>query len=719
MAAQVVKHLQAGVARLYGWSPDEAEEGSAGGGQLVLLAAEQRRPLPAAGTDPAGAVAAAAAADLPGTAHRVSPDGGPASPSAPHVASLLQQAVHSKSAAVYSCPSNASPRIPTANGNGNGAATTNGSHGPGPPGAASSPPDCAAEHAASGATAFAALPLTGGERLLGVLWVAWAPPPGGKAAAPPASLLLPSASLLRQVSGCVSMCLAGAVDPDYAAWLAGSLRRLAAAATLQALVGELCEAVAQHLRRRFLVDAVASAAVVPEPSRSTVGFMLDHRPAPGGPAGVARWAAAASRQASMTCPPGASAAYAASVAAAANGGGGGGGGGGGLAGGAPASGLSLRRSDSFTNSIVGAPSPGSRQQRPGGPGVGPSGTPNTRFTPSQSRRTATLAEQAALRAAGGGGGGAAGGGGGGAAGSPASGPGGAASGHGVVPSLRAKGFQLSHTLLQRMVSAAEGRGPDGVFGGLAVADCARHVQDVHQPSRDVCMLMAGGVRGADMTADASDSNMFASERSTGRIAVQSLVLLGVDCGPVLQSPHASGGAGGGGGGGGGGADGGGGGGAVGGGAVLALYVAFPTRLPPMLVQSAHGSARQLLGVEPLIPADDPDADGDVDVSATHDEADVMLSSDPRVDEEEGEGGGEAADGEGSSGRRRRRSAADSFAGFTGPGGGGDPQPAPPAAVLTVTEADGTSSMRQHMGLLVESLMSTLRTAQMEDPTGEK
>lgn len=47
---------------------------------------------------------------------------------------------------------------------------------------------------------------------------------------------------------------------------------------------------------------------------------------------------------------------------------------------------------------------------------------------------------------------------------------------GALPSLRAKGFQMSHTLLQRMVAAPEGRGQDGVYSGLAVGDCGRHVQ---------------------------------------------------------------------------------------------------------------------------------------------------------------------------------------------------------------------------------------------------
>ncbi|GLC52836.1 hypothetical protein PLESTB_000673900 [Pleodorina starrii] len=598
IAALVLRHLHARAVRLYGWSTDDTEEGASG--HLVLLAVDWKRgggPPGVAGGPNGGSnkppLPPVELPDLPGQRIAI-PAKSMAAASPPAAAaactSLLQQAVHSKTPAVFS-----GPQRPA------GAAT-----------GAALPPDCAGDAACLGASAFAALPLTNGDRLLGVLWLSAA-----SAAATPGSPYdgLPPPPVLRQVASCVAMCLLGGIDPEYLAWLTGSLRRLAAAATLQALVGELCDATAQHVRRRFLVDAVAHAAVVPEP-RSTVAFMLDHRPQPGGPGGVARWAAAAAaRQASMsyTGPP------------QLMGGPGGGGPGGAPRGPAIVSGASIRRSDSFT-SQMGPPGPGSRP-----PGVQQRSSAHAPMRPYASNSKRSLMEQAAARSAAA----AAAATGGGFATSAASAntagsatsmgpnpdvsrlgtasvacvsgmggrmtPGGhackaaaaaAAVASGVVPSLRAKGFQLSHTLLQRMIAAAEGRGPDGVYSGLAVADCGRHVQDVHQPSRDVCMLMAGGVRGADMTADASDSNIFASERSTGRIAMQSLVLIGVDVGQVGQqhggqADAASSGAGGGGGGGGGGAA---------AGAVLALYLAFPTRLPPLLVSSAHTSCRQMLSV---------------------------------------------------------------------------------------------------------------------------
>ncbi|GIL63273.1 hypothetical protein Vafri_17375 [Volvox africanus] len=602
VAALVLRHLHAKVVRLYGWSTDDVDEGTAG--HLVLLAVDWKRFVAA------GATAAAAGAkygpsqpapqelpDIPGQRIAVPMKPPIICSSSPGTiqAPLLQQAVHNKNPAVFITPPRTAPTPNTM------------------------PPDCASDHAALGASSFAALPLTCGDRLLGILWIGAASGVKAEPAAPHDGL--PPLHVLRQVAGSVSMCLNGGVDPEYLAWLTGSLRRLAAAATLQAFIGELCDATAQHVRRRFLVDAVAHAAVVPEP-RSTVAFMLDHRPQPGGPGGVARWAAA-SRQASVTFP--------SAAGAVANGVGPGGSG---APRGALVSGQSIRRSDSFTSQLGGVrPQPARTSS-------------HVPMRPYASTSKRSLVEQAAARSAAAAAAAATasaasaasanananaissaasmgissevvravpvtGGGGritpGGNQASDAAVAAAVVAAAGAVPSLRAKGFQLSHTLLQRMVAAAEGRGQDGVYVGLVVPDCGRHVQDVHQPSRDVCMLMAGGVRGADMTADASDSNMFASERSTGRIAMQSLVLVGVDVGHVgRQQQHqnaesnasgvatasgASGGAAGGGGGGGGG-----GGASATPGAVLALYLAFPTRLPPLLVASAHTSCRQLLSL---------------------------------------------------------------------------------------------------------------------------
>ncbi|GIL80638.1 hypothetical protein Vretifemale_9974, partial [Volvox reticuliferus] len=149
------------------------------------------------------------------------------------------------------------------------------------------------------------------------------------------------------------------------------------------------------------------------------------------------------------------------------------------------------------------------------------------------------------------------------------------------------------------------------------------------------------------------------------------------------------------------------------------------------------------------------AEEEEDASPTHEEADVMLSSDPRIDDadEDANDPNDPNNNNNNSTTARRTTAArstppSSTAGATAVAARRTgsttaynssaavreeedddifpsdlpeyPTIAPrvpptPAAVLTVSEADGTSSMRQHMGLLVESLMSTLRsTAQIDD-----
>ncbi|PNH04942.1 hypothetical protein TSOC_008829, partial [Tetrabaena socialis] len=845
---QTVRHLRATVVRLYGWTPDESD-GNLGGGLVLLTTDLQSRPVQAMdSTAPAPGssrpTSASESLDLPGRRVTVA-SMSTASVEATAVASsaarqpavsLLQQAVLTKAPAVYHYRQGLSGE------------------------AAGVPTDCAADHATLGATSFAALPLHSGDRLMGVLWIAVAP-------ASPAAVAVPrplhfSPALLRQVSNAVSLCLAGTVEPDYVTWLAGALRR--------ALVGELCDAAAQHLRRRFLLEAVVHAALVPllpdGGGAAQVGYMLDHRPSPGGPGSLlaARWgsgaALAALKQAGLTSSIGVS-----RVAATAST--------------PPLSGHSPHRTDSGIN----AP-----QQSASNPSTKPSRTAAASVTRAASNQQQAMEPGAARgetpREAGG------------------SAKTVAAVATGALPSLRAKGFQMSHTLLQRMVATgvAEGaRGLDGVYAGLTVADCGRHVQDVHQPSRDVCILMAGGVRGADMmTTDASDSNAYASERSTGRICMQSLALVGVDLGSATgmgaagacaaggsasgtavasagardgATPSGSGSS----------------------GAVLALYLTFPFRLPPLLMASSHASIRHLLSVmlarllrrkvaselaaeyatlcagvpgsyavvpsasggqnpimrephgreatlllegsigtmggasawradpagsaprlepsigtagssqlvpllalmapgsgrlaapaalngsvgllaaftdagvaaapraaadrnpgspgkaaaasqtvavsvnghstqrmaslrlqDPLLGADGAGSLGaspEADLTGTR-EADLMLSSDPLVDgsfldpdgEDAGveEGGGtNASKNGGKKGAGRERGPADP----SDPGGRGRSMAPAPAAVLTVSEADGTDSMRNHMGLLVESIMATLRnTAQMNE-----
>ena len=163
--------------------------------------------------------------------------------------------------------------------------------------------------AAGGAVTYAVVPLSYGRVTVGALWVAlpdgWAgAAPGtgacgdgaangggggglasgafaGSADAGPgagagagAECLLRSATALQQLSVSASMALAaGADDPTYLCWLAGCLQRLAGSGTLAELLGVLCGAMAQHVQRRFLLDAAAQAALVPSPGAS-VGFML-------------------------------------------------------------------------------------------------------------------------------------------------------------------------------------------------------------------------------------------------------------------------------------------------------------------------------------------------------------------------------------------------------------------------------------------------------------
>ncbi|PNH12444.1 ABC transporter B family member 28 [Tetrabaena socialis] len=102
-------------------------------------------------------------------------------------------------------------------------------------------------------------------------------------AAPPpqptgdARFLLSDTQELQQLGLLLAAWLLGP-DPDGPQWLSGRLSRLQGCASLQDLVGELCGAVAEHVRRCFLVEAGVSAALVPAQD-AAVGLML--RPEPG------------------------------------------------------------------------------------------------------------------------------------------------------------------------------------------------------------------------------------------------------------------------------------------------------------------------------------------------------------------------------------------------------------------------------------------------------
>ena len=170
----------------------------------------------------------------------------------------------------------------------------------------------------------------------------------------------------------------------------------------------------------------------------------------------------------------------------------------------------------------------------------------------------------------------------------------------VAPALNARPFDTSHTLFLEMVTAAAaagagagavesggsgggavGRGVTpsgggGVLLGALVPDCARWVQDVRRPSRDVYMFMAaGGAAGISAAAAAA-----------GPIAMQSLALIGLAAGvsgggtsgTVSAGSAAGVGAGGGG----------------GGGPVLGLYLAFGSQLPPRLLEAVQASCASLV-----------------------------------------------------------------------------------------------------------------------------
>ncbi|GLC70179.1 hypothetical protein PLESTF_000934700 [Pleodorina starrii] len=149
-------------------------------------------------------------------------------------------------------------------------------------------------------------------------------------------------------------------------------------------------------------------------------------------------------------------------------------------------------------------------------------------------------------------------------------------------SVVARPFQLSYSLLLRL-QMQQPR-----MQGIAVRDCARLVQDVNQPSRDVCLLMGSTGIASTSTVAAAASGILcdsACQPSTsygfrdsdgvpapyqlygggglhsGGGAVQSLALVGCDAGD---------------------------------GVTLAFYVCFPHRLPGQLVEAVRDSCQRLL-----------------------------------------------------------------------------------------------------------------------------
>ncbi|KXZ44059.1 hypothetical protein GPECTOR_74g673 [Gonium pectorale] len=161
-----------------------------------------------------------------------------------------------------------------------------------------------------------------------------------------------------------------------------------------------------------------------------------------------------------------------------------------------------------------------------------------------------------------------------------------------LPALHARAFALPHTLLgaalqqlqqereqraQQQQQQQGGREWEGALGGgsggkgappWVVEDTALHVQDVHKPSADVCLLMglrrtargtASGILG--MVGSAAGAAAEDGGGGGGGSVPQSLVLL------VLPLP---------------------------GGGALGLYLCFPRRLPGPLLEAVRASGQELL-----------------------------------------------------------------------------------------------------------------------------
>ncbi|KAG2488502.1 hypothetical protein HYH03_013005 [Edaphochlamys debaryana] len=173
----------------------------------------------------------------------------------------------------------------------------------------SEPADCLREHFAHACTVFAALPLTGGQTrsrasgsprpAAGFLWLAC---PDTHAAAG----LLQSPAALSQLGWAVSIALAPACAPPPSSllessqaappalpscWLAaatGSLRRVHDSPTLHALVAELCRCVEEQVQLACRVEARCRVALLPYDGAASA-FLLqpDAQPPAGGSANTA------------------------------------------------------------------------------------------------------------------------------------------------------------------------------------------------------------------------------------------------------------------------------------------------------------------------------------------------------------------------------------------------------------------------------------------------
>ncbi|GIL72928.1 hypothetical protein Vretimale_4573 [Volvox reticuliferus] len=474
------------------------------------------------------------------------------------------------------------------------------------------PRDCAAELRATicnpGLGAFAAVPLTYGKRLLGALWMAVAAPTADCTTHPTAldvkaqlcrvdsptsdstspmrgswmeqvvrsQALLGNTAALGQLGLSTSMALALAAGGgiDYMSWLATCVRRIASCATLHALITGVSSTISKHVRLRFHADVAVQMALVPQ-SDSTVAFMLRPEsktaagPVPGDVGGtLLPLLSKAANGRDMVSELSSTNAFDQQAER-------------------PKSGIiakptrrPVRRvasqallqpgSASTTTTEKTAASPAARNyaatatstttaatatmghlaaQGTGGEGLGIAPSPASLQGRRSRDRTADPADGSAgaTRTA-----------------RCLAGPASAVSA--PVLYMSAKAFQLSHTLLSRLVSsAAAHRSPLQVPVGIIVADTARHVADVRQPSRDVCMLIgAKGSMAGSVWPQSGAPGSFSgyADHSGSRCGPASLVLLAME---VAED-----------------------------GCMLALYVAFPNLMPQPLLTAARESCEQFL-----------------------------------------------------------------------------------------------------------------------------
>ncbi|GIL65666.1 hypothetical protein Vafri_19342 [Volvox africanus] len=439
--------------------------------------------------------------------------------------------------------------------------------------------------------------------------------------------LLSNPAALEHVALSVAMHLAGGcADVAYLCRLGQALRGLAESATLAELVLELCNSLAQHVRQQFYVDVTAHAALVPA-AESRVAFMLRSERVEGAASvRAARQQLTQSRlrMSSVASVPSGTNLLNLSVVAEAN----------------RSRSVTLTAHQMANNSRRGngaaptiAAANASTNSKPqqehqlqraytnttgSGDNVN-AGAPRacslSALRPSVPRDVFML-ESSVMRSDGSFG----------LLSSCQAGPGGTAGVGFPPPALSARAFRLSNTLLQAMLHAAQvqqqrsggdvvsgvvsgqgGRfliGADrrklvpnsfddstcaaasagvptsngGVLAGVCVRDCARHVQDERQPSRDVCMLMmsagdgtrfaagtpaglSSSVRGGGAVLNSEPATAVSAPGGNSGGGAQSLVLLGIETGD---------------------------------GAVLAVYLAFPTPAPIQLLDAVREGCNALL-----------------------------------------------------------------------------------------------------------------------------